>query len=67
MIKKKLLRALTCPKCSGKIEERGMFLLCKKCGLAFPVLGGSVPNMIVEEAWPLRKAEKAGFKHMLKL
>ncbi len=67
MIDKKLLEMMACPKCRGDVKEKGMFLLCRKCDLAFPVLEDSVPNMIIEEAWPLKKAEKSEFKHGLKL
>ncbi|MCK4532014.1 MAG: Trm112 family protein [Candidatus Aenigmarchaeota archaeon] len=67
MINEKLLEIMACPKCKGGVKEKGMFLLCRKCELAFPVLGDSIPNMIIEEAWPLKKAEKSGFKHDLKL
>lgn len=67
MVNKKLLEIMACPKCKGKVREEGMFILCKKCGLAFPVLDEKVPNMIIEEAWPLKKAEKNKFKHDLKL
>jgi uncharacterized protein YbaR (Trm112 family) len=67
MIDKKLLGIMACPKCKGNIGENGMFLLCRKCGLAFPVFDESIPNMIVEEAWPLKKAEKKKFKHDLRL
>ncbi len=67
MIDRKLLEIMACPKCKGNIKEKGMFLLCRRCGLAFPVLDGSIPNMILNEAWPLKKAEKSRFKHDLKL
>ncbi len=67
MIDKKLLEMMACPKCKGDIKDKGMFLLCRKCGLAFPVLEDSIPNMIIEEAWPLKKAEKNKFKHHLEL
>lgn len=67
MINGKLLNVMACPKCKGTIKDRGMFLLCRKCGLAFPVLENSIPNMIIEEAWPLKKAEKKDFKHELEL
>ena len=67
MIDKKLLEMMACPKCRGDIKEKGMFLLCRKCELAFPVLEDSIPNMIIEEAWPLKKAEKSEFKHDLRL
>ena len=67
MIDKELMDVMSCPKCKGSISEKGMFILCRKCSLAFPVLGGTVPNMIPEEAWPLKKAEKSKFKHDLEL
>lgn len=63
---KSLLDVLACPKCKGVISLKNMFILCKKCRLAYPILEG-VPDMLVEEAWPLKKAEKAGFKHEQKL
>ncbi len=64
---KELLNIMACPKCKGDIKERGMFLVCNKCRLAFPVLDGKVPDMLIEDAWPLHRARKAGFKHDLKL
>ena len=67
MIDKRLLDVMACPRCKGEINEKGMFLLCRKCGLAFPVLDDSVPNMILDESWPLQKAEKSGFRHDLRL
>ena len=63
---RKLLDVLACPKCKGKVKERGMFLLCGKCGLAYPLLDG-VPDMLPEDAWKLEKARKAGFRHRLRL
>jgi uncharacterized protein YbaR (Trm112 family) len=65
MIDRRLLDMMACPRCRGAIHEKGMFLLCKKCALAFPVLDDSVPNMILDESWPLTKAEKSGFRHEL--
>lgn len=67
MLNEKLLEVIACPKCKSDIKERGMFLACRKCGLAFPVMENSIPNMIIEEAWPLKKAEKVKFKHELSL
>jgi len=58
---------LACPKCKGDVEEKGMFILCKKCKLAYPVLDGDVPDMLIEDAWKLGKAKKNKFKHKLKL
>ncbi len=67
MIDQKLLEIMACPKCKGDIREKGMFLLCRHCDLAFPVLDETIPNMIIEEAWPLSKAEKGDFKHDLRI
>ena len=66
-VAKELLEILACPKCKGDVEEKGMFIVCKKCKLAYPVLDGDVPDMLIEDAWPLEKARKAKFKHKLKL
>ena len=67
MIDKRLLDVMACPRCKGNIHEKGMFLLCRKCGLAFPILEETVPNMIIDEAWPLSKAEESEFRHDIRL
>jgi len=64
---KELLEVLACPKCKGKLVEKGMFLICKKCKIAYPVLDGDVPDFLLEDAWPLEKARRSKFKHNLKL
>jgi len=66
MIDKKLLEILACPKCKGNVEKKEMFIICKKCKLAYPILD-DVPDMLIDDAWKLEKAEKSGFKHNLKL
>ncbi len=66
-VKKELLEILACPKCKSDIQEKNMFLVCKKCKLAYPVLDNDVPDMLIEDAWKLEKAEKAKFKHNLEL
>ena len=66
-IAKELLEVLACPKCKGDVNEKGMFILCHKCSLAYPVLDKTVPNMLIEDAWPVGKAKKSNFKHGLKL
>jgi uncharacterized protein YbaR (Trm112 family) len=63
----KLLEIMACPRCRGDIEERGMFIVCRKCRLAYPVLGGRVPDMLLEDAWRLDMAKKSKFRHKLKL
>jgi uncharacterized protein YbaR (Trm112 family) len=44
-----------------------MFIVCENCKLAYPVLDEDVPDMLIDDAWPLEKAEKNNFKHELKL
>ena len=66
-VPKQLMEILACPKCKGDVNEKGMFILCKKCDLAYPVLDGDVPDMLIEDGWKLSKAEKSNFKHNLKL
>jgi len=63
---KALLDILACPKCKGDVTLKNKFLTCKRCKLAYPILEG-VPDMLIEDAWPFKKAEKAKFKHPLKL
>jgi len=65
-VDKKLLEIVVCPKCKGDVAEKKMFLVCEKCKLAYPVLD-NVPDMLIDEAWPLEKAEKNEFNHGLKL
>lgn len=65
-VPKDLFEILACPKCKGGIEEKGMFIICNDCKLAYPVLE-DVPDMLIEDAWELGKAKKVKFKHTLKL
>ena len=67
MIDKELLSILACPRCKGNIRLRKMFFTCSRCRLAYPVLRGDIPDMLIEDAWKLDKAKKAGFRHDLKL
>ncbi len=64
---KELLDIMACPKCKGDVELKNMFIICRKCRLAYPVLNKAVPDMLIDDAWKLEKAEKAGFRHNLKL
>jgi uncharacterized protein YbaR (Trm112 family) len=66
-VPKGLLRVLACPKCKGDVSEKGMFIICRKCGIAYPVLDKTVPDMLMEDAWPLSKASGSGFRHSEKL
>lgn len=63
---KKLLEILACPKCKGDIKLKGKFLICEGCKLAYPILDG-IPDMLIDDAWELQKAERSSFKHNLKL
>ena len=65
-VSKNIIKSLACPKCKGNIKEKGMFVVCEKCSLAYPVLDKDVPDMIIEDAWELKKAEKVNFKHKSK-
>jgi len=66
-VKKDLLKILACPKCKGDVSEKGMFIVCGKCKLAYPVLDSDVPDMLIDDAWAVSKADEAEFKHGLKL
>lgn len=66
-MKKELMEILACPKCKGGVLEESMFITCAKCKLAYPVLDGDVPDMLIDDAWEIAKAKKAGFRHELKL
>ncbi len=64
---KDLLEIMACPKCKGDVTEKGMFIVCAKCKLAYPVLDEDIPDMLIEDAWPLDKAQKAKFMHAIKI
>jgi len=66
-VPKDLMEILACPKCKGDVKEEDMFIVCENCKLAYPVLDEDVPDMLIDDAWPLEKAEKNNFKHDLKL
>ena len=66
VVDKKLMKILACPECRGEVKEVGMFLVCEKCKLAFPVLE-DVPDMVVEDSWKMEEAKKHKFKHSLRL
>jgi uncharacterized protein YbaR (Trm112 family) len=66
-VPKDLMEILACPKCKGDVKEKNMFIICENCKLAYPVLDEDVPDMLIDDAWPLEKAEKNNFKHDLKL
>jgi uncharacterized protein YbaR (Trm112 family) len=66
-VPKDLMQVLACPKCKGNTEEENMFIVCNHCKLAYPVLDGNIPDMLIEDAWQLEKAKTVKFKHTLKL
>ena len=51
-LKKDILDILVCPKCKGPLEydRKENKLICKRCGLKFPVLEGDIPDMLLEDA-----------------
>jgi uncharacterized protein YbaR (Trm112 family) len=60
---KELLDIMACPKCKSGLGHQKGFLTCGKCGLAFPILDRRLPDMLIEDAWTLSRARKAGFEH----
>jgi len=66
-VPKDLMKILACPKCKGDVKDKDMFILCNKCKLAYPILDDDVPDMLIDDAWKMDKAEKNKFKHKLKL
>lgn len=66
MVSRELLGVLACPKCKGSVALHGMFITCQTCGLAYPVKD-DVPDMLIEDAWAIQRARKAGFRHELNL
>jgi uncharacterized protein YbaR (Trm112 family) len=49
MIDKELLAILACPSCKGDVELKENKIVCKKCGLKYPVRDG-IPIMLIDEA-----------------
>lgn len=66
VIDRKLMKILACPKCKKGVKKRGMFIICNSCKLAYPILN-DVPDMLIEDAWKLKKAKSGKFKHNLKI
>ncbi len=67
VVSKKLLKILACPKCKGDVKEQGKFITCSKCNLAYPVLNGNIPDMVLEDAWKLDKATNKKFSHAIRI
>jgi uncharacterized protein YbaR (Trm112 family) len=66
-VPKDLMEILACPKCKGDVREKSMFIICESCRLAYPVLDGDVPDMLIDDAWELEKAKRNKYRHNLKL
>jgi len=49
MIDKELLSILACPSCKGDVELKVNRIVCKKCGLKYPIRD-SIPIMLIDEA-----------------
>ncbi len=56
---KELLEILACPKCKGDVEldSSGKWILCKKCGIKYPVRD-DIPVMLIEEAVPIEERKE---------
>ena len=50
-VDKELLEILVCPSCRGELDyrEQEQLLVCKSCGLRYPVRD-DIPVMLIEEA-----------------
>ncbi len=57
-ISKELLEILACPKCKGDIflNRREDGLICKACGLLYPIKD-DIPVMLIDEALPYQGEE----------
>ncbi|MFB3887642.1 MAG: Trm112 family protein [Thermodesulfobacteriota bacterium] len=57
-LSKELLEILACPKCKGDIllNRAGDGLICKACGLLYPIRE-DIPVMLIDEALPYRGEE----------
>jgi uncharacterized protein YbaR (Trm112 family) len=51
MLSEHLLSILACPVCKGELSlfDGGRYLLCRPCGLGFPVRDG-IPVLLADEA-----------------
>ncbi|MBN1233397.1 MAG: Trm112 family protein [Candidatus Coatesbacteria bacterium] len=55
MLSEKLLAILACPKCKGGLDYKPDLnqLICNNCRLIYKI-EDDIPNMIIEEAEPLK-------------
>jgi len=49
MVDDRLLEILVCPDCKAEVKLEGEWLVCRQCGLRYPIRNG-IPIMLVEEA-----------------
>jgi len=49
MIDDELMKILVCPACKGNVKLEGDKIVCRKCGLRYPIRNG-IPVMLIEEA-----------------
>ncbi|MCM8766077.1 MAG: Trm112 family protein [Candidatus Omnitrophica bacterium] len=49
MLDKKIIDLLACPVCKGEVEEKENRIVCKECGLKYPIREG-IPIMLIAEA-----------------
>jgi uncharacterized protein YbaR (Trm112 family) len=56
MLDKELLKILACPACKKPVEQSGQEVVCKSCGLRYPIKDG-IPVMLVDEAKSAKRAK----------
>jgi len=49
MLDKELLNILACPSCKGDVLQKEEKIICKQCGLKYPIRD-EIPIMLIEEA-----------------
>lgn len=49
-VSKELLDIMACPKCKDSVKFENGKIVCNKCRLKFPILGGEIPDMLIEDA-----------------
>lgn len=56
MVDERLLKILACTNCKGSLERKGDFLICSDCRKAYPIMERGIPNMLIDDAWTIKKA-----------
>jgi uncharacterized protein len=49
MLDSVLMKILACPSCRGDVDEKDDKIICRGCGLRYPIQDG-IPIMLIEEA-----------------